>query len=138
MSEVLPLVSVIVPCRNEEEHIGDCQHSILRQEPVPGGIEIIVTDGMSTDNTRPILDRLSLEDSRILVVDNPGRIVSAGLNAGISAARGKIIIRMDAHTKYAPATWRCVRRRQVCSVCCGRSRPGGDLILRIDPVVSGG
>jgi GT2 family glycosyltransferase len=36
------------------------------------------------------------------MLDNPGRIVSTGLNAAIRAARGDIIIRMDAHTTYAP------------------------------------
>lgn len=36
------------------------------------------------------------------VIENPGRIVSKGLNAAIRAARGDIIVRMDAHTEYAP------------------------------------
>src|SRR5256885_2858336 len=36
------------------------------------------------------------------IIDNPGRFVSNGLNAAIRAARGEIIIRMDAHTEYAP------------------------------------
>lgn len=36
------------------------------------------------------------------VIDNPGRIVSKGLNAAILATRGDIIVRMDAHTQYAP------------------------------------
>jgi succinoglycan biosynthesis protein ExoA len=36
------------------------------------------------------------------VIDNPGRIVSTGLNSAIKAARGEIVVRMDAHTEYAP------------------------------------
>lgn len=36
------------------------------------------------------------------VIDNPGRIVSTGLNAAIRGTRGDIIVRMDAHTQYAP------------------------------------
>jgi len=36
------------------------------------------------------------------MVDNPDRIVSTGLNAAIHAAQGRVIIRMDAHTTYAP------------------------------------
>jgi len=39
---------------------------------------------------------------QLRVLNNPGRIVSTGLNAAIQAARGEIIIRMDAHTTYAP------------------------------------
>jgi cellulose synthase/poly-beta-1,6-N-acetylglucosamine synthase-like glycosyltransferase len=47
------------------------------------------------------------------VIDNPGKIVSTGLNAAIRAARGDIIIRMDAHTEYAPDyIRRCVETLQ--------------------------
>lgn len=94
-------VTVVVPCRNEEPHIEACVRSILAQEQPPGGFELIVADGLSTDRTRDILDRLAQEDDRLKLIDNPGRIVSTGLNAGIAVARGKVILRMDAHTVYA-------------------------------------
>src|SRR5581483_2325727 len=43
------------------------------------------------------------------VIENPSRIVSAALNEAIKIARGDIIIRMDAHTEYAPDyVQRCV------------------------------
>lgn len=96
-----PAVTVIVPCRNEEEHIEECLRSILDQEPIAGGIEIIVADGMSTDKTRDILTHLSKENECIKVINNSGCLVSTGLNAAITAARGRIILRMDAHTIYA-------------------------------------
>ena len=94
-------VSVVIPCRNEKDHIETCVRSILTQESPPGGLEILVADGMSDDGTRDILKSLSEEDHRLCLIDNPGRIVSTGLNVAIRAARGKIIIRMDAHTEYA-------------------------------------
>jgi succinoglycan biosynthesis protein ExoA len=94
-------VSVIVPCRNEREHIGACLRSILAQEMPPGGFEVIIADGLSDDGTRNILMSLAQQDSRLRVIDNPGRIVSTGLNAAIRAAQGSTIIRMDAHTEYA-------------------------------------
>ncbi len=97
-----PIVSIIIPCRNEEGCIEACIRSILAQESTPGGLEIIVADGMSNDGTRETVNRLSKEDSRVQVIENPGRIVSTGLNAAIRAAQGEIIIRMDAHTEYAP------------------------------------
>jgi succinoglycan biosynthesis protein ExoA len=96
-----PAISVIVPCRNEGDHIESCVRSILAQEAPPGGFEVIVADGMSDDGTRSILSKLAKEDSRLRVVDNPGHIVSTGLNAAIREARGSVIIRMDAHTEYA-------------------------------------
>ncbi len=63
---------------------------------------MIVADGMSDDGTRQILNQLAAGNSRLTLVDNPHRTVSAGLNAGIRAAKGQIIVRMDAHSEYAP------------------------------------
>lgn len=97
-----PSVSIVLPCRNEQGYIQDCLASILKQEAPEGGFEIVVADGMSTDGTREYLQQQSGEHSQIRVLDNPGRIVSTGLNAAIRAARGNIIVRMDAHTIYAP------------------------------------
>jgi glycosyltransferase involved in cell wall biosynthesis len=102
MNEMQPGVSVVVPCRNERDHIEICIRSILAQEPPPGGFEVIVADGMSDDGTRDVLTRLAKDDPRLHIVENPGCIVSTGLNAAISASRGEIIVRMDAHTEYAP------------------------------------
>jgi succinoglycan biosynthesis protein ExoA len=98
---VTPTVSVVVPCRNEKDHIHACLRSILAQELSPEDFEIIVADGMSDDETRDILEQLAAEDPRLRVIDNPGRIVSTGLNTAIRVARGAVIIRMDAHTEYA-------------------------------------
>jgi succinoglycan biosynthesis protein ExoA len=97
-----PMVSVVVPCRNEKDHIEAVLRSILAQEAPPGGFEVIVADGMSDDGTRSTLKQLAQYDARIHLVDNPGRIVSTGLNAAIRKARGEIIVRMDMHTRYAP------------------------------------
>ena len=96
-----PAVSVIVPCRNEREHIESALESILAQDAPAGDFEVIVADGMSNDGTREILSRLAKKHSRLKIVDNPGAIVSTGLNKSIGCAKGSIIIRMDAHTSYA-------------------------------------
>jgi succinoglycan biosynthesis protein ExoA len=101
MSGTEPTVSVVIPCRNERFHIESCVCSMLSQEPTKGGVELIVADGMSDDGTREVLQRLAREHPRLRVLDNPGGIVSTGLNAAIEAARGQIIIRVDVHTAYA-------------------------------------
>jgi succinoglycan biosynthesis protein ExoA len=101
MSNASPLVSIILPCRNEQDQIATCLGSILTQEPVPGGFEVIVADGMSDDGTREILQQFAKREKRLRVVDNPARIVSAGLNLALKVASGEIIVRMDAHTRYA-------------------------------------
>ncbi|MGH7846387.1 MAG: glycosyltransferase family 2 protein [Candidatus Binatia bacterium] len=95
-------VSVIIPCRNEKDHIEDCLCSVLAQEPVPGGFEVIVADGMSEDGTREILLRRAQADQRLTIIDNPQRIAACAMNAGIQKARGRFIARLDAHNYYAP------------------------------------
>lgn len=100
--QAAPLVSILLPCRNEVKHIEHCLESAMQQQPPEGGFEIIVADGMSEDGTREVLEKIAQRDSRVRVIDNPRRIVSSGLNAAIAVASGKIIVRMDAHTDYAP------------------------------------
>ena len=97
-----PLVSVIVPCRNESGYIEACLESILRQHPPEGGLEIIVADGVSTDGTREYVQQFCAAHPQVRFLNNPGRIVSTGLNAALREAKGEVIIRMDAHTVYAP------------------------------------
>jgi succinoglycan biosynthesis protein ExoA len=91
-------VSVIVPCRNERRHIRTFLDSVMRQETARLDWEIIIADGLSDDGTRDIL--AECRDPRLVVIENPQRTVSAGLNAAIRMARGNIVIRMDCHTEY--------------------------------------
>ena len=96
-----PRVSVVIPCRNERAHIEGCVRDLFAQEPVPGGIEVLVADGRSDDGTREHLLQLAAEFPGLRMIDNPGRIVPTGLNSAIRAAKGEIVIRVDAHTRYA-------------------------------------
>ncbi|HVA95545.1 MAG TPA: glycosyltransferase family 2 protein [Candidatus Dormibacteraeota bacterium] len=99
-------VSIVVPCRNEIRHIRDFLESVLRQDVAGMNVEVLIADGGSTDRTRQVLDRFERwsKQNRVAlrVIDNPGKIVSTGLNAAIRAASGEFIIRMDVHTRYAP------------------------------------
>lgn len=97
-----PAVTIVVPCRNESASIERCIQSILSQVAPPGGFEVIIADGLSDDGTRGLLERFANADARVRVIDNPGRIPATGLNAAIAVARGEVIVRMDAHTTYAP------------------------------------
>lgn len=101
MNGMSPLISAIVPCRNEKDYIEACVRSILTQDPLPGGLDLLVVDGMSDDGTRDILERLAKEDSRLRIIDNPNRITPCGMNAGIREARGRYIAIMGAHNRYA-------------------------------------
>lgn len=95
-------ISIVIPCRNERRHIGEFLDSLLRQSfDRDWEVEILVADGMSDDGTREVLRRYIERSPSVQMIDNPGRIVSTGLNAAIAASSGDIIIRMDAHTVYA-------------------------------------
>lgn len=98
-----PVISVIMPCRNEAAHLGAVLDSLLAQELGQAlTAEFLIADGMSTDRTREIAAEYARRDARIRLIDNPAGFVSHGMNAGIRAARGTIIIRLDAHSHYAP------------------------------------
>ena len=95
-------VSIIVPCRNERDYILPCLDNLLGQVGVDGEFEIIVAVGMSDDGTRELVSRVAVRDQRVLLLDNPGRTVSRGLNSAIRRSRGEFVVRADAHTEYAP------------------------------------
>lgn len=107
--DILSSVSVIIPCRNEASTLSHLLNSVSAQEHPSGTMEILFADGQSTDGTRELLASAAQVDSRIKVIDNPARYVAKGLNAALRVARGSIIVRMDAHTEYAPDyVCRCV------------------------------
>lgn len=95
------MISVIVPCVNEREHIESCVRSLLHQEPPPGGLEVIVVDGLSTDGTRDIVKDLCSHHLELRLIDNPDRITPCGMNAGIREARGRYVAILGAHCHYA-------------------------------------
>jgi glycosyltransferase involved in cell wall biosynthesis len=96
------LVSVVVACRNEIRHIRAFLDAVLHQELGQIEMEVLIADGRSYDGTRLVLGEFKKRFAAIRVLDNPEKIVSTGLNRAIREARGEIIIRMDAHTIYAP------------------------------------
>lgn len=109
----MKLVSVIVPCRNERGFIEAFCDSLFAQVLPPGWrLQAVLADGQSDDGTAEWLQARAAQDERLRVIDNPGRIVSTGLNRALTLAEGEFIVRMDVHTVYAPdyvaaciATW---------------------------------
>ncbi|GAC1663823.1 MAG: hypothetical protein NVS9B4_18910 [Candidatus Acidiferrum sp.] len=96
-------VSIIAACRNEINNVRVFLDSVLTQDFADFEWEVIVADGESYDGTKEVLQEIATANPRIKVIDNPLRHAAAGLNAAIRLARGEIILRMDAHTEYAPS-----------------------------------
>jgi glycosyltransferase involved in cell wall biosynthesis len=99
--EEQPLVSVIVPCRDEGDFIEKCIRSVLNSEYQADKIEVLVVDGMSIDGTRKIVERLCEQDNRVSLYNNEQKIVPTAMNIGIAAAKGQVIIRVDGHVVVA-------------------------------------
>lgn len=97
-----PLVSVIIPCRNEGPSIARCLDSVLASEYPRDRLEVIVADGMSEDNTREHVDRYAARDPRVRRIDNPARTTPQALNGAIAVAQGELILRLDAHSAITP------------------------------------
>jgi len=102
MPDHAPSVSVIMPVRQEASSISRSLEAVLAQDYPKDQLEIVVADGRSTDGTREIVRALQQRHANFVLVDNPGLIVSTGLNAALCRARGEIIVRVDGHTEIAP------------------------------------
>ncbi|MGH2877655.1 MAG: glycosyltransferase family 2 protein [Solirubrobacteraceae bacterium] len=96
-------MSVLTPVLNEEQGLDEVLERFRGQADPGGEIEFLFIDGGSTDDTRGLLERAAADDPRVHVLDNPRQITSAGLNVGLSVARGEFVARMDAHALYPPA-----------------------------------
>jgi glycosyltransferase involved in cell wall biosynthesis len=97
-----PFISVVIPVRNEQAFIAELIEAVMAQDYPPDRVEVIVADGFSTDGTREILAGLQARHSRLIVVDNPGRIVPTGLNLAVARSRGDLVVRIDGHALIAP------------------------------------
>ncbi len=100
---ISPMVSIILPVRNEADYIERSLRAVLEQD-YPGEMEILIADGMSTDDTRKIISTIAEQHPQqvIRILDNEGRIVPIGMNTALRQARGGVIIRVDGHCVIAP------------------------------------
>jgi len=90
-------ISVVLPVRNEEMTIEGVLNSLCEQEYPAERMEILVCDGFSDDRTREIVQRIAEQDKRVRLLENPGRLSSAGRNVGYRSARGDVILYFDGH-----------------------------------------
>ena len=96
-------ISIVIPVRNEEEYIHKCIDSLINQNYPHEKYEIIVVDGMSTDNTRQILKNYQLQYQNLIkFLDNPKITQVVGRNIGIKNAEGGIVIKFDGHSYAHP------------------------------------
>lgn len=91
--------SVIIPVLNEEKNMDRLLETIYRQSYPLNKYEILFVDGGSADKTMEYVNRHT-EFPNIRIINNPRKTAQHAMNMGIDAARGKYIIRLDAHSFY--------------------------------------
>ena len=95
-----PLVSIILPVYNAQNHLERCIGSILAQ--TYRDLELIILNDGSKDQSLPVCEAFRAKDSRILLVDKDNSGVSDTRNLGLKLAGGKYIKFVDSDDHIAP------------------------------------
>jgi succinoglycan biosynthesis protein ExoA len=95
---IFPPVSVILTVMNEEAHLRAAVSAALNSN-YAGELEVVIAVGPSHDQTLEIAKELAVQDSRVLVIDNPSGKTPNGLNAALNVSRHEIVVRIDGHSE---------------------------------------
>lgn len=93
-------VTVVVPARDEENEIEACLDGIRAQ--TYRNLQIIVVDGGSVDRTAELVRGRAEADPRIELLHNDRNLIAISLNAAVARARGRWLVRIDAHSVVGP------------------------------------
>lgn len=96
------LLSIIIPCYNVEKFVQKCTDSIIIQQGFD--FEIVLVNDGSTDNTQNVLENLAKTDARINIINQQNKGLSGARNTGIEAARGELLMFVDADDWLEPNT----------------------------------
>lgn len=92
-----PAVSVVIPARDCADTLPTAVAS-ARAQRFDGSLEVVVAVAPSADDTAQVARDLAAE-ARIRIEPNPAGTTPAAMNAGIRAARGDVVVRLDAHAE---------------------------------------
>jgi succinoglycan biosynthesis protein ExoA len=94
------LVTVVIPALNEERSLGACVDSVLGQDY--RDLQIVVVDSGSSDGTLAVLQQRMTRDDRIELLHNDRHNIPSSLNLALEHARGRWLVRIDAHSTVDP------------------------------------
>ena len=100
MNQPHPIVSVIIPVYNAENHLRECLDSVIEQSLRE--IEIICVDDGSADSSLSILREYETKDKRVKVLTQKNQYAGVARNHGMEIACGQYYAFMDADDYYAP------------------------------------
>ena len=101
-----PLVSIIVPIYNAQDHIARCVESIRRQ--TYKNIEILLLNDGSQDVSLQVCEMYARVDDRIVLIDKANSGVAATRNLGLRQAKGKYLQFVDADDTLLPGLWQAL------------------------------
>ncbi|MGF1451603.1 MAG: glycosyltransferase [Opitutales bacterium] len=117
------MISVVIPAHNEERYLGDCVASVTEAaSQADSEVEVIVVLNRCTDGTEAIARSW---DARL--VHEPARNLSMIRNAGARAARGELLVTIDADSRMSPNMLSEVERR-----LCNPSVVGGGVMVKLE------
>ncbi len=108
--EEMPFVSVIIAARNEEENIGNCIQSLIRQTYPAAKFEVIITNDHSTDNTVQVINSMKMDNIRVLnlkdFTENKelNSYKKKSIETALKFSKGELILTTDADC-IAPEKW---------------------------------
>ena len=91
---------IVIPAYNVGRYIEECILSVVNQTYTH--IEILVVNDGSSDNTPDVIDKLAIQDKRIVPIHQQNAGVSASRNIGIKASKGEYLIFVDGDDYIAP------------------------------------
>ena len=94
----LPFVSVIMPIRNEIDHIDMVLNALVNQDYGLENFELLIADGLSDDGTYDVIKYYSEKYNNIKLLLNFEKIVPTGFNKALSISEGEIVTRVDGHS----------------------------------------
>jgi len=97
-----PDITVVIPTYDRLETLRHVIPSLLRQDLAPERYEIVVADSLSRDGTREYLAEVAASDGRVRHLPGPYTGRAMARNAGIEAARGRVVMFTDADIIAAP------------------------------------
>ncbi len=122
------LISVVMPVYNGMPYLHAALDSLLAQ--TERDFEVIAVDDGSEDATPDILDQYAARDARVRPIRRPREGIVSALNAGLAAANGELIARMDADDLCKPDRLalqrRCLEERPDIGLAATRVEYGGD------------
>ena len=85
-----PFISIVIPTRNSQAVLKECLQSIKHLNYPEERLEVLIIDGLSTDDTRKIA-----EASGATIVINHKKATTAARNLGFDTAKGELIAYSD-------------------------------------------